>query len=145
MRIQTNYPGRRDAVRLPNVMTKSVVPKTGALPSRTISQNNTETLRAKLKSGQKLTNAELEYLKSNDPDLYGKALKAQQDREAYESSLRRCRTKSEVNALHDQTLMNMLKRNHNSDSEETMMRASAMQDSHRTFVQSDEYASLDWK
>ncbi len=102
-----------------------------------------ENLREKLKSGKRLTEADMDYLKSHAPELFSKALMLNMERANYESAVRQQRTKSDVNAFHTQTLMSISKVGH--DPEETLMRVSAVQDSHRTFVRSNEYATLAWK
>lgn len=51
---------------------------------------------AKMRSGKKLTSAEMEYLKENDPQTYQKARQIEMEREAYERELKQCRTKEEV-------------------------------------------------
>ena len=51
---------------------------------------------AKMRSGKRLSAAEMEYLKENDPQTYQKAREIQMEREAYERELKQCRTKEEV-------------------------------------------------
>lgn len=139
----TSIPSIRDYVRYQKAMREPLIPKREALQISQAPQSHSESLRAKLKSGQELTPDELEYLRNHDPDLYGKAVKAAQERKAYESSMRQSRTKSELNTLHNQTLARILKVYKHGDPEEAMMQVSAIQDAHRKFMQSDEYAALD--
>lgn len=54
---------------------------------------------AKMRSGKRLSAAEMEYLKENDPQTYQKAKQIEMEREAYERELKRCRTKEEVQRL----------------------------------------------
>lgn len=51
---------------------------------------------AKMRSGKRLSAAEMEYLKEHDPQTYQKAKQIEMEREAYERELKRCRTKEEV-------------------------------------------------
>lgn len=132
------------SVRLPQAMRESVVQQSVNLKSNNASKSDTESLRAKLKAGKELTPSELEYLKVHDPDLYSKAMTVTQEREAYKSSLRQCRTRNEAVKLHGQALTRVLHGIKNGDPDEAIMRANAIQDTHRQFLQSDEYASLDW-
>ena len=55
-----------------------------------------EQIDTKLRSGKKLSAAEMEYLKEHDPQTYEKARKIQMEREAFERELKKCRTKEEV-------------------------------------------------
>lgn len=50
----------------------------------------------KLRTGKRLSSAEMEYLKEHDPQTYEKARKIQMEREAFERELKKCRTKEEV-------------------------------------------------
>ncbi len=55
-----------------------------------------EQIDAKMRSGKRLSAAEMEYLKEHDPQTYQKAREIEMEREAYERELKRCRTKEEV-------------------------------------------------
>lgn len=61
-----------------------------------------EAISNKIKSGKKLSIAELEYIKKNAPQLYEQAVKAMKERESYREELRKCKTKDEVMALKTQ-------------------------------------------
>ena len=129
---------------IPTTVKESHEPKSEPLTTDSAAvPSKLENLREKLKSGKRLTEADMEYLRSHAPELFSKALMLNMERANYESAVRQHRTKSDVNAFHTQTLMSISKVGH--DSEETLMRVSAVQDSHRTFVRSNEYASLAWK
>lgn len=60
------------------------------------SKVRTEMITLKLKSGGEISGQDLDFLRENAPDLYTKALRIVQERKAYEESLKRCRTKDEV-------------------------------------------------
>ncbi len=69
-------------------------------------------ITAKMKSGQDLSPAELEYLKENAPELYEEYLEIKAEREAYEKKLKECETKEEVrsvNAMEMNKFMNEAK------------------------------------
>ncbi len=55
-----------------------------------------EQIDAKMRSGKRLSAAEMEYLKENDPQTYQKAKAIEMEREAYERELKQCKTKEEV-------------------------------------------------
>lgn len=50
----------------------------------------------KLKSGQKLTAEEMEYLQKHDPQQYQKVKQIEAERESYEKELKKCKTKDEA-------------------------------------------------
>ncbi len=53
-------------------------------------------IESKLSSGEKLTGAELSYLRRNNPKLYARALRIQHKRESVLKKLENCRSKKEV-------------------------------------------------
>lgn len=63
------------------------------------SQATMSGIQAKLMAGRKLTSAEMEYLKKNDPDAYQQAKYREMERKAFEQRLRSCKTKEEVQRL----------------------------------------------
>lgn len=104
--------------------------------------HKTEAIRAKLRAGQTLTPAELNYLQKHDSELYGKALRADQDRQTYEHSLRQCRTKSDVHGLHMRKMTLLMSELKHADAEEATIRTSAIQNADIKFRQSRDYAKL---
>ncbi len=56
-------------------------------------------LDIKLKSGQKLTQAEMQELKEKSPELYEDAKKVQRETKAYENSLKNAKTKEDVEKI----------------------------------------------
>ena len=71
----------------------------------------TETMQRidrKLKTGKKLSAAEMDYLRKNAPDLYVKAVKIEAEREEYRRALSRCKTKEEAKQLHTEKTMQLL-------------------------------------
>ena len=53
-------------------------------------------ISTKMMAGKRLSSAEMEYLKENDPQTYQKARTIEMEREAYERRLKQCITKEEV-------------------------------------------------
>lgn len=127
---------------IPTTTKEPSEPKIESVAHERAAPSKLENLREKLKSGKRLTEADMEYLKSHDPQLYSKSLTLDMERANYDNAVRQCRTKRDVNAFHTQTLMSISKLSQ--DPEDTLMRVSAVQDSHRSFVRSNEYASLAW-
>ncbi|MGN6715115.1 hypothetical protein [Anaerocolumna jejuensis] len=50
----------------------------------------------KLNAGKRLTSNELDYLRTNNPEMYMKAIRLQMKRDAVESCLKNCKSKKEV-------------------------------------------------
>ena len=103
----------------------------------------------KLKSGKRLSAAEMEYLRKNDPDMYAKAVRIAREREAYEKELRNCRTKQDVQRLRLGKMSSLMSElntaaaaNDTAAAEEIQMRASAIGDEHGRFVGSKTYMRL---
>lgn len=61
-------------------------------------------ISSKMKAGQDLTPAELDYLKENAPDLYEKYMEIQKERDQYKKELDRCRTKEDVRNLNSRKM-----------------------------------------
>lgn len=116
----------------------SPLPSTGQDPeSRTV-----EAIRTKLRTGKKLSPAELDFLREHAPDLYAKAVRVAQDRDAYEQSLRQSRTKEEVTQKQNRKMAQMASLLKNCDPEEAEMFVNAIQDVNRKYKHSDEYEKL---
>lgn len=65
---------------------------------------------SKLKGGVELTTSELEFLKKHSPPLYRNALEVIHERRAYKDALHRCKTKEDVERLHNSKLQGFLSR-----------------------------------
>lgn len=116
--------------------------------------NNVQSIYGKMKSGQRISGQELEYLKENSPDLYVKALKIAAEREDYQKRLKACRTKEEVERVKTTKVMSFLdesvaigrlpiERSQKLEKMEFLgMRLMAILDEHRIFLQSKEYRKL---
>ena len=77
--------------------------RNGLMDSATVSA-----IKQKLRTGKRLSGAELKYLKENDPDLYSKAKKAEEYREELKQQLKRATTKSEARLALTQMQVKML-------------------------------------
>ncbi len=56
-------------------------------------------IRAKLATGKKLTQEEMQYLQKNDPQTYQKAKAIEEEQKSYEEELKRCETKEDVQRI----------------------------------------------
>lgn len=65
---------------------------------------NLATIHGKLMTGAKLTKEELEYVREKNPEMYEQAVKAEREREQYKKELENCRTKEDVERLHQRKL-----------------------------------------
>lgn len=114
-----------------------------------------EQIDVKMRSGKRLTAAEMQYLKENDPQTYQKARQIEMEREAYERELKQCRTKEEVQRVkfsHAAAAMATVKDvSTNSNIPEgqklglimqELMKVNALGEVERNFIQSGEYKSL---
>jgi len=116
----------------------SPLPSTGQdLESRAV-----EAIRTKLRAGKKLSPAELDFLREHAPELYSKAVRVAQERDTYEQSLRRSRTKEEVTVKQNRKMAQVATYIKSCDPEEAEMLVNAIQDANRNYKRSDEYAKL---
>lgn len=112
-------------------------------------------IELKMMSGKRLSAEEMDYLKEHDPETYKKAKAIEMEREAYERELKNCKTKEEVQrvkAAHAATALdrvNDIKNNPNIPSGKKLelikqehFKASALDDTMRTFTKSGEYQKL---
>ncbi len=96
-------------------------------------------IKNKLKSGQRLSPADMEYLRNNDPILYEKAVKIEKERDAYRHDLRRCKTKTDVHMVSLSKQMQLKLESKYEDPEIMFMRMSAISNEHSEFVKTDKY------
>lgn len=117
--------------------------------------NAVKALDTKLKSGASLTPEELDFLKTHNPKLYQEAISVEEEKNAYEESLNRCRTKEEVNqekmnkvqsyltqakTIANNTAIPLSARQAYLDG--IMRRVSGIERVHQDFVKSQRYQSL---
>ena len=116
----------------------SPLPAVGQDPeARTI-----EAIRSKLKSGKKLSPAELDFLRKRAPELYAKAVRVAQERDAYEASLRASRSKAEAEGKQNRMLARVANLIKHCDPEEAEMLVNAVKEVNLDYKRSDEYARL---
>lgn len=111
----------------------------------------------KMKSGQKLTGSDLEYLKAHAPQLYTEYIKIVAEREQYKEELKKCKTKDEVNNLNTMKVQEFMSQIHSVEGsgmsagakqaamDRIQMHMANIQNEHQAFVQSTRYASLKWQ
>lgn len=63
------------------------------------SKMEVQVIYSKIQTGKKLTRAEKEYLRENDPETYKKVSAIEQKRKAFKRELKSCKTKEEVQRL----------------------------------------------
>lgn len=114
-----------------------------------------EQIDAKMRSGKRLSAAEMNYLKENDPQTYQKARAIEMEREAYERELKQCKTKEEVQRVklsHAAASMASVK-NIETDPHipegaklglmmQELARTKALSDAEQEFVKSGDYQAL---
>lgn len=66
--------------------------------------NKMAEITAKMKSGERLTAEEIDYLKKNNPSAYQAYEEIRQEKENYEKQLKNCKTRDEVEKLKVQKL-----------------------------------------
>lgn len=112
-------------------------------------------IELKMTSGKRLTAAEMEYLKENDPQTYQKAKEIEMEREAYERELKNCKTKEDVErvkAAHAAAALdrvNDVKNNPNIPGgkkleliKQELFKSSVREEAMQNFVKSGEYKKL---
>ncbi len=109
--------------------------------------NAVSAIDSKLKSGGVLTQAELAYLKENNPTLYQKAVEVIEERKAYRKTLQRAVTKDDVaraNSLKLQQFTAELKsaRGDIERTEQIGRRFAGVMDEHNDFVGSERYKQM---
>lgn len=100
-------------------------------------QQLNSSITAKMKSGAKLTQRELEYLRRTNPQMYLKIMMLQKKRELLEQKLKNCKSKKEVNEV---IMFEMsLVRKTDPDRE---LKIKSIQDTEREFKKTMEYKRL---
>ncbi len=112
-------------------------------------------ISTKMMAGKRLSSAEMEYLKENDPQTYQKARTIEMEREAYERRLKQCRTKEEVQRVKFSQTASSLATVKNVESNPSIPKGqklalimqelhkfNAMSDTDRAYMQSKDYQSL---
>ena len=102
-----------------------------------------EAIRTKLKAGKKLAPAELDFLREHAPELYAKAVRVAQERDAYESSLRASKSVAEAELKQNRMLARVAGIAKHCDPEEAEMLVNAVRETNRSYRRSDEYRKLE--
>lgn len=117
--------------------------------------NKLSAIDSKLKSGNELTEKELEYLREKNPELYKKAMAIKEERKQYKKSLQNAKSKEEVERIKSNKMQaflteaNSVKNNPNISSEkkeefieQLNRRMAAISKEHAKFKASKEYQKL---
>ena len=117
--------------------------------------NELASIANKMKSGDKLTAEELEYLQRNSPELYRQYVEIQQEKEAYKRELESCKTKDEVEKVRINKMNGLLSAAKSVSSnpnipegaklalmEQILMKATGIQEVHMEFVKTAYYQEL---
>ncbi|GAA3413306.1 hypothetical protein ACFFNY_01650 [Paenibacillus hodogayensis] len=105
-------------------------------------QSRLASIRNILMLGKKLRTDEMDYLQRHDPNLHDQAMSLSMERQAYGDALQHSRSKADANYYNTFKLMQIAGQLKQGGSEELLMRANAIQETHREFVRSSKYASL---
>lgn len=117
--------------------------------------NEINAIYTKMKCGSELSQKDLDYLRTNSPQLYEKAVKIAKEREQYRKELERCQTKEDVQTLNTNkinSLFNEAKSIMGNASipasaklnkmEEIEMRLNSIQNEHMKFISTPKYSAL---
>ena len=117
--------------------------------------NLLSSIDAKLMSGSNLSDDELEYLKKNNPEAYKEAVEVMNERKNYKEALKKCRSKEDVEKLHQNKLQsfaaniksidqnpNIPKLEKLKKMETIFKKLMAVEDEHMTFKNSSRYQKL---
>lgn len=122
--------------------------------SKQVTAARISSITLKLKSGQRLSGSEIEFLKENSPELYKKAVQIAEEREQYRKKLENCRTKEDVLKVNAEKLQqfaneaeaisdsSLSKGEKAAELEFILMRQAAIADETSSFMRSLAYQSL---
>jgi hypothetical protein len=105
-------------------------------------QSRLASIRNILMAGKKLRTDEMDYLQRQDSNLYDQAMSLSMERRAYEDTLRHSRSKADANYYNTFKLMQIAGQLKQGGNEELLMRINSIQEAHREFMRSSNYASL---
>ena len=88
-------------------------------------------IRAKLRSGARLTGAEKEFLKSHDPQLYQKVTALEKEAAAYEERLAKCRTRDDAERIKTEKLAEIAANMKEEDADYMLIRLTQMRESEK--------------
>ncbi len=87
-----------------------------AMASKPKNSRRVSMIFERLRRGQKLSGADLEYLRQNAPELYEKAARIIKEREALEDRVKQCKSKEELHAVKITALSTVITDDGDSDS-----------------------------
>lgn len=129
--------------------------KAAELMKQNTSSVSRQQIDMKMRSGKRLSAAEMEYLKENDPQTYEKAKQIEMERQAYERELKQCKTKEEVQRVkfsHAAASLSTVKETDTNPNipegaklaiiTQELAKTNALGDAERAFLQSGEYRAL---
>ncbi len=129
--------------------------KAAELMKQNTSSVSKQQIDMKIRSGKRLSTAEMQYLKENDPQTYEKAKQIELERQAYERELKQCKTKEEVQRVkfsHAAASLATVKETDTNPNipegaklaiiTQELAKTNALGDAERAFLQSGEYRSL---
>ncbi len=93
-------------------------------------------IRAKLRSGARLTSEEKEFLKKHDPKLYSKVIALEREQAAYEERLKTCRTRDDAERIKTEKLAEITANIKEEDVEYMMIRLTQMRASEKKMAPS---------
>lgn len=105
-------------------------------------QSRLSSIKDTLMQGKALRSQEMDYLQRHDPNLHAQAITLSLERQAYEGALQFSRSKADANYFNTFKIMQIAGQLKYGASEELLMRANTIQESHRKFVRSSQYAAL---
>ena len=111
------------------------------LPQQDEQDTKLSSIITKAESGGKLTRDEWEYLEEKNPQLCAKLRQIEQEAEAHEEALKRCKTRDEALRLHVSKLGEILTAAKNGDSS-ALFRLNRMTHSMIRFTESEEYHDM---
>ena len=107
-------------------------------------QKKIEDIKMKLKSGKRLSESEMNFLKKHAPDLYKKAQEAEAERQSYKQAIKSCKTKDDVQKVFLEKMRQSLSVS-DMDQEMAEYMSAAVQQEHIKFTKSDDYKKMKWK
>lgn len=107
-------------------------------------QKKIEDIKMKLKSGKRLSESEMNFLKKHAPDLYKKAQVAEAERQSYKQAIKSCKTKDDVQKVFLEKMRQSLSVS-DMDQEMAEYMSAAVQQEHIKFTKSDDYKKMKWK
>lgn len=159
--VEVRRMGEEDAKRLPPVAGQDRVQIGEGIYADMTSPDSTaqmgEAIYTKLQAGQALTDEEMAWLRTNNPEMYQKALLIKLEREMYKKELENCLSKEDVAKVQQRKMQtfcsqasdilgsSMSKEQKLEAMDFLEMRRKAVENEHQTFIESNRYKQLPQK